>query len=453
MPASALYGAQTQRAVENFPVSGLRLPRPLIGALGLIKRAAAETNAELGALDRTRAAAIVRAAEEVASGALDDHFVVDVFQTGSGTSSHMNANEVIANRASLLMGGAIGKKDPVHPNDHVNLGQSSNDVFPSAIHIATATEARRVLVPALAGLVAALREKAKAYEAVVKLGRTHLMDALPVRLSQELGGYASQIGSSLARLEHAMAGLMELPLGGTAVGTGVGAAPGFAEATIARVAASTNMPFARANDPFEAMASRDGLGAYAAALRGVGIALTKVASDLRYMASGPASGLAEIRIPDLQPGSSIMPGKVNPVVLEMVLMVSAQLVGADATVAWACARGDFEINVMMPVIAHNVLFGTEIAASAASLFADKLVRGIEPNVERMRRFVEGSSAMVTALSPKLGYDVASRVAREALASGRTVREVARDEGLVDDATLDELLDAERLTGTPPPRLR
>lgn len=446
VPADALYGAQTQRAVDNFPVSGLRIPRPLIRALGLIKQAAAQTHAELGTLDPRRAEAIAKAAGEVADGTHDAHFPVDVFQTGSGTSSHMNTNEVIANRASVLLGGEMGRKDPVHPNDHVNLGQSSNDVFPSAIHIATVLECDAQLLPGLEDLEAALVERAAAVDDVVKLGRTHLMDAVPIRLSQELFGYASQVRSARARVEQAREGLLELALGGTAVGTGVGAPPGFAVLTIAKLGARLGVPFRAPVDRFEAMASRDALVAYAASLRGAAIALTKIANDLRWMASGPASGLAEITIPDLQPGSSIMPGKVNPVVLEMVLMVGAQVVGTDATVAWAGARGDFELNVMMPVIAHNVISSTGLLGRSARLMSTKVVRGIQPNAQRVRGFVERSSAMVTALAPKLGYDRASEIAREAIATGRTVREIVLERGLIPASELDVLLDARRLTG-------
>ncbi|NUP08290.1 MAG: class II fumarate hydratase [Polyangiaceae bacterium] len=446
VPESALFGAQTQRAVDNFPVSGVRIPMSLIRALGIIKRAAAETNAELRTLDAKIAEAIARAAGEVAEGTHDAQFPVDVFQTGSGTSSHMNANEVIANRASILLGGQAGKKDPVHPNDHVNLGQSSNDVFPTAIHIATVLDCDLLLIPAMETLERAFVERAAAFDHVVKLGRTHLMDAVPVRLSQELFGYASQLRSARGRVERAREGLLELPLGGTAVGTGVGAPPGFAVRTIARIGATTGVPFRDPVDRFEAMASRDALVAYAAALRGVAISLTKIANDLRWMASGPASGLAEIRIPDLQPGSSIMPGKVNPVVLEMTLMVAAQVVGADTTVAWAGARGEFEINVMMPVIALNVLGPTELLSRAMNLLTEKVVRGLEANEERARSFVERSSAMVTALAPKLGYDRASEIAREAQATGKTVRAIVSERGLIPPAELDALLDARKLTG-------
>jgi fumarate hydratase class II len=448
VPSAALYGAQTQRAVDNFPVSGLRLPRPLIRALGLVKESAAETHAQLGTLDAGIAEAIRTASRAVAEGRHDDHFPVDVFQTGSGTSSNMNANEVIANLASVALGGEMGKKHPVHPNDHVNLGQSSNDVFPTAIHVAVAMETRGALLPALHDLERALTDKSVELDGVVKLGRTHLMDALPIRFSQELGGYASQIGSARRRIEMAEDGLFDLALGGTAVGTGVGAPRGFAELCIAKIGKHTGLPFRRALDAFEAMASRDALVAFSGSLRGVAIALTKIASDLRLMASGPASGLSEIRIPDLQPGSSIMPGKVNPVVLEMALMVSAQVVGADATVGWAGARGDFELNVMMPVIAHNVLFAVHILSNALGLLSVKVIRGIEANAERTKGFVERSSAMVTALAPKLGYDKASELGREASRAGRTVREIAIERGVATEAELDELLDARRLTETP-----
>jgi fumarate hydratase class II len=446
VPAGALWGAQTQRAVHNFPVSGLRLPRKLIRALGLIKRAAAEVNRDRGALPPEMAEAIVRAATEVASGAHDDAFPIDIFQTGSGTSSNMNANEVIANRAIQLLGGVVGSKSPVHPNDHVNKGQSSNDVFPTAVHIAAVEAVERELLPALTALDGALSAKARAFDHVVKLGRTHLMDAVPIRLGQELGGHAQMTTNAIRRIEAARGALEELALGGTAVGTGIGAEPDFAPRVIAVIARELGLPLRQAPNLFEALAAHDALVEVSGALRGLAVSLTKIANDIRWMGSGPRGGLGEVLLPELQPGSSIMPGKVNPVMAEMVLMVCAQVIGNDATIAWGGAAGNFELNVMTPVMAHAALQSIDILASGCRLFAARCVEGMEADEARTRAMVEQSAALATALAPRIGYDAAAALAREAAASGKTIRELAREKRVVPDDELDRLLDVRALTG-------
>jgi len=445
VPAGAYYGAQTERARRNFPVSGLRFPRAFIGALGLIKRCAAQANRELGIVDPKLAEAIVQAAEEVVAGKLDDHFPVDVFQTGSGTSTNMNANEVIANRAIELLGGEIGSKKPVHPNDHVNAGQSSNDVIPTAIHVAAYGAVVDHLEPALRGLADALRAKAEAFDDVVKIGRTHLQDAVPIRLGQEFSGYAQQIENGLARLAAVKPRLAELALGGTAVGTGLNAPPGFAERVIAALAESTGHPFVPAPNRFEALAAKDAAVETSGALKTIAVSLTKVANDVRWLASGPRCGLGEITIPSLQPGSSIMPGKVNPVIPESVLMVCAQVIGNDATIAVAGMSGNFELNVMMPVLAYNLLQSIDVLANGARIFESRCVRGIEANVERVRALVEQSLAMCTALAPIIGYDQAAAIAKEAFNSGRTVREIAAERRILPPEELERVLDPRSMT--------
>jgi fumarate hydratase class II len=440
VPAGAYYGAQTERARRNFPVSGLRFPRRFVAALGAIKGEAAAVNAEMGFLEARLADAVRRAADEVASGERDADFPLDVFQTGSGTSTNMNANEVIANRAIELLGGVRGSKQPVHPNDHVNCGQSSNDVIPTAIHVAAYGAIAEELEPALERLATALEGKAREFDDVVKIGRTHLQDAVPVRLGQEFGGYARQVRNGLERLAAARPRLAELALGGTAVGTGLNAPPGFADRVIARLAARTGHPFVPARDRFEALASKDAAVEASGALRTIAVSLTKIANDLRWLASGPRCGLGEITLPSLQPGSSIMPGKVNPVIPEAVLMVAAQVIGNDVTIALAGAAGNFELNVMMPVLAYDLLQSIEILANASRLLAERCVDGIEANRERCRDMVEKSLAMVTALAPRLGYDAAAQLAKEAYASGRTVREVALERRLLPAEELAELLD-------------
>ncbi|WP_448318465.1 class II fumarate hydratase [Streptomyces sp. CO7] len=444
VPATARWRAQTQRAVENFPVSGQRLERAHIEALARIKGAAAKVNAELGVLDGAVAEAIRAVAAEVAGGGWDDHFPVDVFQTGSGTSSNMNMNEVIASLASERLG-----RD-VHPNDHVNASQSSNDVFPSSLHIAATAAVTRDLIPALEHLAGALERKAEEFADAVKAGRTHLMDATPVTLGQEFGGYAAQVRYGVERLRASLPRLAELPLGGTAVGTGINTPPGFSAAVIAEVARDTGLPLTEARDHFEAQSARDGVVETSGQLRTVAVSLTKICNDLRWMSSGPRTGLAEISLPDLQPGSSIMPGKVNPVVPEAVLMVAAQVVGNDATVAWAGAAGNFELNVMLPVIAKNVLESVRLLANASRLLADRTVDGIVAHRERALEYAESSPSVVTPLNRYIGYEEAAKVAKRALAERRTIRQVVLEGGYVDrgDLTLeqlDEALDVLRMT--------
>ncbi|AXK33975.1 class II fumarate hydratase [Streptomyces armeniacus] len=444
VPAHAKWRAQTQRAVENFPVSGQRLERAHIEALARIKAAAAVVNAELGVLDGERAAAVREAAEEVAEGRWDAHFPVDVFQTGSGTSSNMNMNEVVATLATERLGA------PVHPNDHVNASQSSNDVFPSSIHIAATAAVTGDLIPALDHLAAALGRKSEEFADVVKSGRTHLMDATPVTLGQEFGGYAAQVRYGVERLRSALPRLAELPLGGTAVGTGINTPPGFAAAVIAETARTTGLPLTEARDHFEAQGARDALVETSGQLRTVAVGLTKICNDLRWMASGPRTGLAEIALPDLQPGSSIMPGKVNPVVPEAVLMVAAQVTGNDATVAAAGAAGNFELNVMLPVMAKNLLESVRLLANAARLLADRTVDGVTADRERAREYAESSPSVVTPLNKYIGYENAAAVAKKALAERKTIREAVLDAGHVErgDLTLeqlDEALDVLRMT--------
>ncbi|MEV4443453.1 class II fumarate hydratase [Streptomyces sp. NPDC049577] len=444
VPAHAKWRAQTQRAVENFPVSGQRLERAHIEALARVKAAAAKVNAELGVIDADLAAAVQEAAAEVAEGRWDDHFPVDVFQTGSGTSSNMNANEVIATLASERLGRAV------HPNDHVNASQSSNDVFPSSIHIAATAAVTRDLVPALEHLAAALERKAAEFADVVKSGRTHLMDATPVTLGQEFGGYAAQVRYGVERLRASLPRLAELPLGGTAVGTGINTPPGFSPAVIAEVARTTGLPLTEARDHFEAQGARDGLVETSGQLRTIAVGLTKIANDLRWMASGPRTGLAEIALPDLQPGSSIMPGKVNPVVPEAVLMVAAQVIGNDATVATAGAAGNFELNVMLPVMAKNLLESVRLLANASRLLADRTIDGITADRQRAREYAESSPSVVTPLNRYLGYEEAAKVAKRSLAERKTIREVVLESGYVEKGLLtreqlDEALDVLRMT--------
>jgi fumarate hydratase, class II len=434
VPAKALYQAQTQRAVENFPISGRPIDPALIAALGLIKSAAAQVNAKLGVLDQQRADAVVAAARSVAAGEQDLEFPIDVFQTGSGTSSNMNTNEVIASLASQTLG------DKVHPNDHVNASQSSNDVFPSAIHIAATQSLVEVLVPALDHLAEALSAKATEFADVVKSGRTHLMDATPVTIGQEFGGYAAQVRYGVERISAVLPRVAELPLGGTAVGTGINTPAGFASSVISIIAEETGLPLTEARDHFEAQGARDGLVEASGALRTIAVSLNKIANDLRWMGSGPRAGLGEIALPDLQPGSSIMPGKVNPVICEATLMVCAQVIGNDAAVAFAGAAGNFELNVMLPVIARNVLESVRLLANVSRLLADRCVAGIEANVEHCRTLAESSPSIVTPLNRYIGYENAAAVAKKALKEGKTIRQVVIDSGFVEDGklTVDQL---------------
>ncbi len=445
VPADAYWGAQTQRAVENFPISGYRLGRRLIRALGLVKHAAAGTNAALGKLDPQRAGWIQAAAREVIDGALDHHFVVDVFQTGSGTSSNMNVNEVIANRAIELAGGTIGSRDPVHPNDHVNMGQSSNDVIPTAIHIAAAEAIRDDLIPALDELQQALAAKAKAFTPIIKIGRTHLQDATPISLGQEFSGYAAQVARSIERARRAVAALHELPIGGTAVGTGINTHPEFGRRMCAAISAATGIEFVEAANHFEAQAAKDAVCEVSGLLRTVAVALTKIASDILLMGSGPRCGIGEIRIPATQPGSSIMPGKVNPVMSEMVAQVAAQVMGHDAAIVIGARGGHFELNVMMPMIAHNLLESIHLLTAAAGTFARRCVVGIEPDEKRCHDMVEQSLAMCTSLAPLIGYDQAAAIAREAYATGKTIREVAVEKKVLPGEELNQALDPRSMT--------
>jgi fumarate hydratase class II len=444
VPADARWAAQTQRAVENFPISGERLPRRQIRALRRTQAAAAEVIARRGIVDPQMAQAIGAAASEVANGRWDAEFPIDLFQTGSGTSSNMNMNEVLA----TLAGAEIGAK--VHPNDHVNASQSSNDVFPSSIHLAATEAVIADLIPALDHLAGSLERKAAEFADVVKSGRTHLMDATPVTLGQEFGGYAAQVRYGIERLEASLPRLAELPLGGTAVGTGINMPAGWAAEVIDRLATETGLPLTEARNHFEAQSTQDSLVELSGQLRTIAVSLVKVANDIRWMNSGPRAGLAEIALPDLQPGSSIMPGKVNPVIAEALLMVCAQVIGNDATIAFAGASGSFELNVMLPVIGHNLLQSIDLLASASVLFADRCVDGITANVERAREYAESSASVVTPLNRYIGYEEAAKVAKQALAERKTIRQVVLERGYVErgdlsQAQLDRALDVLAMT--------
>lgn len=439
VPRDAYYGAQTQRAADNFPVSGLRVPVDLIRALALIKASAARVNAELGLLEPELASAITTASREVADGKFDDQFVVDLFQTGSGTSTNMNMNEVIASRANEIITGAKGGKHPVHPNDHVNLGQSSNDAIPTAIHIAALTTIQDRLEPGLETLQRSLAARADEFDDVAKIGRTHLQDAVPMTLGQEFSGYARQIELGIQRLAPVKTRLAELALGGTAVGTGINAHPEFASRIIARMAGETGLPFREAENHFEAQGARDAAVEASGVLKTIAVSLTKVANDIRWLASGPRCGIGEIRIPSLQPGSSIMPGKVNPVIPEVVLQVAAQVMGNDTAITFGGQSGNFELNVMLPVIARNLLESVSLIGSAARIFSEKCVEGIEVDREKCQSFIERSLSLVTGLVPLIGYDRAAEIAKAAYQSGRTIREVVLAENVVDEKTFDDLV--------------
>jgi fumarate hydratase class II len=443
VPAKALWRAQTQRAVENFPISGSTLEHAHIQAMARVKAAAAKVNAELGVMDPVMAQAIRDAAEQILAGEHLDHFPVDVFQTGSGTSSNMNMNEVLASLA-----GRAGVQ--VHPNDHVNASQSSNDTFPTSIHVAATMSATHDLLPALDHLASTLEAKAEEFRDVVKAGRTHLMDATPVMLGQEFGGYAAAVRIGIERVEAALPRVAELPLGGTAVGTGINTPVGFAAKVIAELAETTGLPFTEARDHFEAQGSRDALVELSGQLRTIAVGITKLCNDLRWMSSGPRTGLAEITLPDLQPGSSIMPGKVNPVLPEATLMVCAQVVGNDTTITVAGASGNFELNVMLPVIARNLLESIRLLSTSTRLLADRCVAGITANVERMRTYAESSPSVVTPLNRFIGYESAAKVAKTALAEEKTIKQVVLEMGFVDrgdltEEQLDEALDVARMT--------
>jgi len=443
--ADALYGAQTQRAVENFPISNLRFPREFIRAIGLVKLAAARANMDLRLLDKRIGNAIVDAARETADGKLDQHFVVDIFQTGSGTSTNMNANEVIANRAIQALGGKVGDKKPVHPNDHVNMGQSSNDVIPTAMHVAVLDLIEHALIPALRKLQNALSLKAREFDSVVKIGRTHLQDATPVRLGQEFGGYARQVSLGISRLEKLRETLGELPLGGTAVGTGINTHPKFAAKAIRHLSKLTGLKLREADDHFEAQSSKDAIVEASGILKTVAVSLTKIASDIRLLASGPRCGIGEIALPEVQPGSSIMPGKVNPVIAESILMATAQVIGNDLTITISGQASVLELNVMMPVMAHNILQSIRLLAASAANFTERCIRGIQANKERCNDLIEKSLAMCTALAPEIGYDAAASIAKEAYETGKTVRQIAVEKQILPPKRLKEILNPLRMT--------
>ncbi|MEY2440526.1 MAG: fumarate hydratase, class [Verrucomicrobiota bacterium] len=445
VPESALYGASTQRGVLNFPISGYRFTRPFIRALGLIKWAAAQANHDLGLLDANRSALIIQAAEEVADGKLDEHFPLDIFQTGSGTSTNTNANEVIANRAAQLAGKSIGSRDPVHPNDHVNMGQSSNDVIPSAIHVSVVEELKTKLTPALEKLGGALEQKAKEFWDIVKIGRTHLMDATPVRLGQEFSGYAQQIAYAQERVKKAIEVLRELALGGTAVGTGLNRHIGFPGKVMRHLEQRTGIQFYEAKNHFEAQGSKDAVVEASGLLKTIATSLFKIANDIRLLSSGPRCGIGEIQLPATQPGSSIMPGKVNPVMCESMMMVCARVFGSDTCITWAGANGNFELNVMMPVMAYDLLESVRLLANAADVFAEKCVRGIVANKTRCQELVELSMAMVTSLAPRIGYDRAAEIAKESASTGKTVREICLAQKVLPEAELNRILDPLSMT--------
>ncbi|MEA2502396.1 MAG: fumarate hydratase, class [Actinomycetota bacterium] len=445
VPASAYYGAQTQRAADNFPISGWRFGRRFIQALGLVKWAAAQANEDLDLLPADIARAIRDAAEEVIAGDHDDQFVIDVFQTGSGTSTNMNANEVIANRASELLGGVRGSKYPVHPNDHVNRCQSSNDVIPTVTHLAALTAIHEALLPSLVHLSGTLEDKASVFDGILKSGRTHLMDATPVRLGQEFAGYASQVSHAIARLQRTSIHLGEIALGGTAVGTGINAHPEFATRAIAHLRRRSGFELVEAPDHFEAQGARDAVVEASGALKTVAVSLARIANDLRWLASGPRTGIAEIRLPALQPGSSIMPGKVNPVIPEAVIQVAAQVIGNDAAITLGGLGSIFELNTMMPLMAHDLLFSIETLGAAAGLLAERCVEGIEADAARARELLERSLVIVTALVPLIGYDAAAEVSKEAYATGRSLREIVVARGLLTPEEVDTALDLRRMT--------
>src|SRR6056297_1580161 len=444
VPAEAYWGAQTQRAVENFPISGISFGRRFVRALGVVKKAAAQANRDLGLLDDDVADAVVEAADEVIAGDLDDQFPVDVFQTGSGTSSNMNANEVIANRAAELMGHEIGDR-AVHPNDHVNYGQSSNDVIPTAMHVSALEAVAKDVVPALETLADSLADKEEEFDGVVKTGRTHLQDATPVRLGQEVGGYRAPIEKGVDRAENVPDHLAELALGGTAVGTGLNTHPEFPDRAAEYMSEETGLQFREADNHFEAQAAHDAMSEAHGALRTVAGSLNKIANDLRLLASGPRNGLGELEQPENQPGSSIMPGKINPVVAEAVNQVHKQVVGNDAAVSAGAAEGQIDLNLYKPVLASNFLQSARLIANGSEVFAEKFVAKLDADADHCEERVEQSMALATALNPAIGYDKASKVAKKALAEGKTIREVVLDEGYLDEDEVDEVLDPEKMT--------
>jgi fumarate hydratase class II len=445
VPADRYWGAQTQRSLQHFAIGRDVMPRPLIRAIGILKEAAALVNADLGKLDAHRAELIAAAAREVREGKLDDHFPLRVWQTGSGTQTNMNANEVIANRAIELDGGKLGSKSPVHPNDHVNMSQSSNDTFPTAMHIAAAEELVHRLLPTVRALRDALDEKARAFSGITKIGRTHLMDAVPLTLGQEFSGYVAQLDADLVRIEQTLPGLYELAAGGTAVGTGLNTHPEFGERVAAKIAELTGLPFVTAPNKFAALAAHDALVWASGALRVLAGSLNKIADDFRWLGSGPRSGLGELVLPANEPGSSIMPGKVNPVVAEAVCQVVAQVVGNDAAVAFGGAAGNFELNVMLPVIARNLLESVRLLAAVSRVFADKCVSGITADVDRCRTYALSSPSIVTALNPYIGYEESAKVVKQAMAEGKDLRTVVLERGLLSEEEVDKALDVLAMT--------
>ena len=444
VPKRAYYGAQTQRAIENFPVSGWRFGRELLYALGLVKFASARANSELGLLRKKIAGAVERAAQEVMEGRWDDQFVVDIFQTGSGTSTNMNANEVIANRANEMLGGKRGTYRPVHPNDHVNLGQSTNDVFPSAIHVASVTLLQEKVLPALSDLQKALENKAKEFHLILKIGRTHLQDATPIRLGQEFGGYARQVKLGIHRIQKSMESLFELPLGGTAVGTGINTHPSFPKKSISIMNRVTGCPFREALDHFEAQGARDASVEMSGTLKAVAVSLIKIANDIRWLGSGPRCGIGEIRLPGTQPGSSIMPGKVNPVIPESLIQVCIQVIGHDSAITLAGLSGNFELNVTMPLIAYNLLQSLDLLANGVNDFSKKCVKGLKADRKRCEEMVEKSLALATALTPSIGYEEGARIAKKAFLRNKTIRDVVEEERLFSKEDLNRLLDPRRM---------
>lgn len=442
---SAYHGAQTARAIENFPISGIRFPREFIRAMGMIKMAAAEVNMELGLLSKKVGKAIIRAAKEVIEGKLDDHFILDIFQTGSGTSTNMNTNEVIANRANELIGGKIGDKHPVHPNDHVNMGQSSNDVIPTAIHVSALESIEKNLIPALKNLQKALNKKTREFDKIVKIGRTHLQDATPIRLGQEFSGYASMVEHGIRRVHNTRTHLSELAIGGTAVGTGINTHPEFGKRVAKKLSRMTGISFKEAENHFEAQGSKDAVVETSGALKTVAVSLMKIANDMRWLGSGPRCGIGEIHIPPVQPGSSIMPGKVNPVIAESVCQVAAQVIGNDGAITVGGLSGNFELNVMMPVMAHNLLQSITLLSNVTNVFTDKCVVGIKADKKRCEDMIEKSLAMCTVLAPIIGYDQAAKLAKEAYETGKTVREVALEKKIMPESELNRVLDPWSMT--------
>lgn len=445
VPEKAYWGAQTQRAIENFPISDLRFPRRFLRALGMVKLSAAKANSQLGLLDEKLKNIISQAAKEVMDGNYDDQFVLDIFQTGSGTSTNMNANEVIGNRANEILGGSIGDKKPVHPNDHVNMGQSSNDVIPTCIHISVLEAVHNDLMPALKQLAEALISKEKEFDKIIKIGRTHLQDATPIRLGQEFSGYASMIQHGIKRLMNVYENLSELAIGGTAVGTGINTHPQFAQLVIKEVKRITGLEFREAENHFEAQGAKDATVEVSAVLKTIAVSLTKIANDIRWLGSGPRCGIGEILIPEVQPGSSIMPGKVNPVIAEALCMVAAQIIGNDAAVTVGGLTGNFELNVMMPVITYNLLQSIDLLSKGVLVFTEKCISGLRANETRTKELVELSLAMCTALSPKIGYDSAAKIAKQAYATGKTIREVAQELNVLPPDELNKVLDPWSMT--------